>query len=61
MRNTAFSTFKDIQVRQSAEPFCSSDEFHPLSAVWAKRRRRRGIVGVFVAHERILVLEPLAK
>src|SRR5207245_4670895 len=48
-------------VRQSREPFCSSDKFHPLSAAWAKRWRRRGIVSVFVAHKRNSVFEPLAK
>jgi hypothetical protein len=61
VRNTAHSTFKDMQVRQSREPFCSSDKFHPLSAAWAKRWRRRGIVSVFVAHKRNSVFEPLAK
>ena len=50
-----------MQVRQSREPFCSSDKFHPLSAAWAKRWRRRGIVSVFVAHKRNSVFEPLAK
>jgi hypothetical protein len=51
MRNITRSTFKAMQVGQSAKPFCSSDEFHPLSAAWAKRRRGRGIVSLFVEHK----------
>jgi hypothetical protein len=61
MRNAARSTFKDMKVGQSAEPCCSSDEFHPLSAAWTKRWRRLAIVSVFVAHKRNSVFEPLAK
>lgn len=56
MRNAAGATVKGVQVGQSAEACRYADQSHALSAAWATRRRWRGIVVAFVAHDANSVL-----